>query len=289
MSGAVQTGFPPPAGPRPPAPEPRWPRWLIVATVAWAVLLAGLTWVSARKDPPTVREQRTLAEAGPVVDAAIGELIAASWGAVPALVAPDVDRGCRITPFADGAELVRAVDLAVPVGEERAALQEISDRLPTAWRAGVRVTSEGPRLRADAGDFVTVQGRPVADGRIRLTVDTGCRLVGDDYTAPGADTAGAEAGAEAGALAEALRALGSTGIEPEVVVAPCPGGGLARTVRSAAGALTASPQATLAPLAGGTPVVDTGEVYAFRRDGVAVLADLGADEVVLSATTGCAG
>ncbi|TBL38290.1 hypothetical protein EYA84_09825, partial [Verrucosispora sp. SN26_14.1] len=68
MSGAVQTGYFPPAGPRPPAPGPRWPRWLIVATVAWAVLLAGLTWRSARNDPPTVREQRTLAEAGPVVD-----------------------------------------------------------------------------------------------------------------------------------------------------------------------------------------------------------------------------
>ncbi|QKW16502.1 hypothetical protein [Verrucosispora sp. NA02020] len=286
MSGAVQTGYFPPAGPRPPAPGTRWPRWLIVATVAWAVLLAGLTWRSARNDPPTVREQRTLAEAGPVVDAAIGELVAASWGAVPALVAPEVDRGCRITPFAEGAELIRAVDLAVPVGEERAALQEISDRLPTAWRAGVRVTSEGPRLRADAGEFVTVQGRGVADGRIRLTADTGCRMIGDDYAAPGADAAGAEVGA----LTEALRTLGSTATEPdEVVAAPCPGGGSARTVRSAAGALPASPQATLAPLAGGTPVVDTDEVYAFRRDGVAVLADLGADEVVLSATTGCAG
>ncbi|MGW0501605.1 hypothetical protein [Micromonospora sp. NPDC003241] len=286
MSGAVQTGFPPPAGPRPPAPEPRWPRWLIVATVAWAVLLAGLTWRSARQDPPTVREQRTLAEAGPVVDAAIGELVAASWGAVPALVAPEVDRGCRITPFAEGAELVRAVDLAVPVGEERAALQEISDRLPTAWRSGVRVTSEGPRLRADAGEFVTVLGRPVSDGRIRLTADTGCRMVGDDYSAPGTGAAGAEVGA----LTEALRTLGGTATEPdEVVAAPCPGGGSARTVRSAAGALPTSPQATLAPLAGGTPVVDTSEVYAFRRDGVAVLADLGAGEVVLAATTGCAG
>ncbi len=259
---------------------------MVVLTVAWAVLLAGLTWVSTREDPPTVREQRTLAQAGPVVDGAIGELVAAASGAVPALIPPEIDRGCRITPFADGATLVREVELAVPGGEERARLELIADRLPATWRAGVRVTSDGPRLRADAGEFVTVKGRPVADGRLRLTVDTGCRPVGDGYTAPGPGSAGPEAGT----LAETLRALDNPATEAEVVVtAPCPGGGTARTVRSGAGPVPASPQAALAPLAGGTPVVETPEVYAYQRDGVAVLVDLHPDQVVLSATTGCAG
>ncbi|PWU57244.1 hypothetical protein DLE60_24900 [Micromonospora globispora] len=68
MSGAVQAGYAPPTGPDRPAPGRRWLRWLLAATVAWAVLLAVLTWISVRDDPPTVREQRTLAEAGPVVD-----------------------------------------------------------------------------------------------------------------------------------------------------------------------------------------------------------------------------
>ncbi|MEV6814546.1 hypothetical protein [Micromonospora sp. NPDC051296] len=255
--------------------------------MAWAVLLAGLTWMSARNDRPTVREQRTLVQAVPVVDGAIGELVAAASGAVPALVPPEVDRGCRITPFAEGATLKRQVELAVPGGEERALLEGIADRLPPAWRAGVRVTSEGPRLRADAGEFVTVQGRPVADGRVRLTVDTGCRLTGnDDYLASGPGAAGAEVQA----LTEALRALGASATDPEVLVtAPCPGGGVARTVRSASGPVSTSPQAALAPLAGGTPVVETPEVYAYRRDGVAVLVDLHPDEMLLSATTGCAG
>ncbi|WP_233513279.1 hypothetical protein [Micromonospora craterilacus] len=254
--------------------------------MAWVVLLAGLTWMSARNDPPTVREQRTLVQAGPVVDGAIGELVAAASGAVPALVPPEVDRGCRVTPFTDGATLKRQVELAVPGGEERALLERIADRLPPAWRAGVRVTSDGPRLRADAGEFVTVQGRPVADGRVRLTVDTGCRLIGNDYVA----SALGAAGTEVQALTEALRALGASATDSEVLVtAPCPGGGVARTVRSAAGSVSTSPQAALAPLAGGTPVVETPEVYAYRRDGVAVLVDLHPDEMLLSATTGCAG
>ncbi|BCJ59989.1 hypothetical protein Jiend_34110 [Micromonospora endophytica] len=254
--------------------------------MAWAVLLAGLTWYSTRNDPPTVREQRTLAEAGSVVDNAIGELVAAASDAVPALAPPEVDRGCRVTPFADGATLRREVEVAVAGGEERSLLERVAERLPAEWRAGVRVTSDGPRLRADAGEFVVVQGRPVADGRIRFHVGTGCRPIGDGYARPEAGGTGAEVGA----LTEALRALGGTSAAPETVVtAPCPGGGDARTAWSAAGEPAASPQAALAPLAGGTPVVETPEVYAYRRDGVAVLADLHPDGIRVAATTGCAG
>ncbi|GIJ21709.1 hypothetical protein [Micromonospora lutea] len=284
MSNAVRTGYPPPTGPRPPATDSRWPRWLIAATVAWAVLLAGLTWFSSVEDPPTVREQRTLSQAGPVVDGAIGELVAAVDGGVPALIPAEVDRGCRISPLADGATLTRAVDLAAPVGEEQVLLERIADQLPARWRAGVRLTPDGPRLRGDAGEFVTVTGRPATDGRIRFTVDTGCRPVGDDYGRAGS----APAGPEVGSLLEAVRALGGRAGEPESVTsAPCPGGGAARTVRSVVDQVATEPQAALAPLAGGTPVVETPDVYAYRRDGVAVLADFQPDRVVISATTGC--
>ncbi len=252
--------------------------------MAWAVLLAGLTWFSTRNDPPTVREQRTLAEAGPVVDGAIGELVAAASDAVLALAPPEIDRGCRITPFADGATLSREVELAVPGGEERAVLERVAGRLPATWRAGVRVTTDGPRLRADAGEFVVVRGRPVADGRIRLTVDTGCRLVGGGYVRPGPGAAGAEAGV----LAEALRALGGSAAGAETAVtAPCPGGGVTRTAWSGVGEPAGSPQAALAPLAGGAPVVETPQLYAFRRDGVALLADLHPDGIRVAATSGC--
>ncbi len=74
---AVETGYAPPNPGEQPGDGRRRLRWLTVATVAWAVLLAGLTWWSVRTDPPTVKEQRSLDQAGPVVDRAIGELTGA--------------------------------------------------------------------------------------------------------------------------------------------------------------------------------------------------------------------
>jgi hypothetical protein len=287
VSGVVQAGYAPSTGPDEPAPKRRPARWLLAATVAWAVLLAGLTWMSVRRDPPTVREQRTLTEAGPVVDRAVGELVAAvgDRGAV-ALVPDRIQRGCRVTPLMDGAELERAVDVLVPGAGGRELLAGIADRLPADWRAGVRVTTEGPRLRADAGDFVSVEGAVTGDGRVRLTAGTGCRPEGSGYRPPTAP-----AGPEADALALALRALGGPAAPPpDLLAAPCPAGGdrQARTVRTTIDALAASPATALAPLAAGATVVDTPTVYAYRRDAVAVVIDRTGDRVVATATTRCA-
>ncbi|MEU8299378.1 hypothetical protein AB0C04_19120 [Micromonospora sp. NPDC048909] len=284
MSGAVQAGYAPPTGPDAPAPTRRR-RWLLAASVAWALLLGVLAWISVRDDPPSVREQRSLGEAGPVVDRAIGELAAAAGGtAVWELTPARVDRGCRITPFADGATLTRGVDVAVPEGGERELLERIADRLPAGWRAGVRTTPDGLRLRADVGEFVAVDGRPGDDGWVRIIVRTGCRLVGAGY----APTTG-PAGAETVALADALRALGQPGpATPELVSAPCPGGGVARTARAAeVAAGSTDPAAALATLATGGPVLDTPDVYAYRTGPVTVLADARADHSRLTATHPC--
>ncbi|MFV2113321.1 hypothetical protein ACFHW0_13400 [Micromonospora sp. LOL_025] len=285
MNGVEAAGQAPPTGPgRPTSSGRRW-RWLLAATVAWAVLLAVLTWTSVRNDPPTVREQRTLTEAGSVVDRAIGALVAAA-GDTAVLTPPEVDRGCRVTPFADGAELSRGVDVFVAAGGEATLLERVADRLPADWRAGVRLTAEdGARLRGDAGEFVTVSGGIAGDGRVRLTVDTGCRPVGDGYDVPAADAAGAEGDA----LGEALRALGApAGQAPErVVTAPCPGGGgTARSVRSVGVPAPASPAAALAPVTR-LPVLDDSQAYAYRRGPVTVVADLSGDQVVVSVNTGC--
>ncbi|WP_353505529.1 hypothetical protein [Verrucosispora sp. ts21] len=259
---------------------------MVALTVVWGVLLAGLTWHSARNDPPTVREQRTMAQAMPRVEAAIGELVAAASGTVYALAPAEFEQGCRVTPFADGAILRRHVELAVPAGEERAVLERVAEGLPSTWRAGVRLTSDGPRLRADAGEFVTVSGRTVADGRVRLSVETGCRP---------ADAVLASLlpeyprGPESAALSAALSALGvQAGGPDELMQVACPSGGVARTRRADVAAAAQSPQAALAPLAGGTPVVATDQLYAYRHDGVAVLVELYEDRTVLAATTGCA-
>ncbi|MDG4784101.1 hypothetical protein O7614_31055 [Micromonospora sp. WMMD961] len=287
MSGAVQTGWAPSAGPAAPTPARPWRRRLLAATAAWAVLLAVLTWTSVRDDPPTVREQRSLDQAGPVVDRAVGELVRAAGAAgMLELSPPRVAEGCRVTPFADGARLRRDVGVLAPTGTERAVLAGIAERLPASWRAWVGSGLNGPELNADAGEFVAVEGRPTVDGQVRLVVDTGCRPIGSGYTPATA----AATGPEATALTVALGALGRpSDATPELVTAPCPGGGLARTVRSAGGPGPAASTAALAALAGDAPLLDKPPVYAYRTGPVTVFADLGPDATRVSATVGCPG
>ncbi|MFF0121424.1 hypothetical protein ACWD8I_09880 [Micromonospora arida] len=287
MSGAVQTGWASSAGPAAPTPAGSRRRWLLAVTVAWAVLLAGLTWISVRNDPPTVREQRSLDQAGPVVDRAVGELARAAGAAGLLELGPArVASGCRVTPFADGARLRREVGVLAATGDERAVLAGIAERLPASWRAGVGPGVDGPELRADAGEFVAVEGRPTVDGRVRLVVDTGCRPVGTGYT-PALATAGDP---EAAALTAALRALDRPGdAASELVTAPCPGGGLARTAWSANGPGPPASAAALAPLAGNGPLLDQPPVYAYRSGVVTVLAEISPDATRLAATVGCSG
>jgi hypothetical protein len=254
--------------------------------VLWALLLAGLTWRSVRDDPPTVREQRTLTEAAPVVERAVGELARAAGTAGLLELGPArVSSGCRVTPLVDGARLLREIGVLAPVGTERAVLTGIADRLPASWRAGVGPGLDGPELRADAGEFVAVAGRPTGDGRLRLTVDTGCRPPGAGW----APTPATAVDPEAAALTAALTALGRPARSaPDLVTAPCPDGTLARTARSAAGPGPAETSA-LAALAGGTPLLDNPPVYAYRAGDVTVLAELGPDAARVAATVGCPG
>ncbi|MBY8873036.1 hypothetical protein K7640_14465 [Micromonospora sp. PLK6-60] len=284
MSGAAPPGYAPPTGPRERTPSRRASRWLLVATTAWAVLLGVLVWVSVRDDPPTVREQRSLAQAGPVVDRAVGELLAAVGDAGAVVLAPDqLTRGCRITPMEDGAELTRGVSVLFAGDDVRGLLDRVAAGLPAGWRAGVRASDRGARLRADAGEFVTVEGRPVAPGRVLLTAGTGCRPIGGGYRPPSAGT-----GPEGEALDGALRALGlPSGSPREVTAAPCPAGEgtNTRTVRTAGPA--PATLAALAPAAAGSVVLDTPEVYAWRRGPVSVVVERVGEEVRVAASDGC--
>jgi hypothetical protein len=292
VSGAAEQVHAGPGGPGEPRPgRRRWGRWLLAGTVAWAVLLAGLTYLSTRTDGPTFREQRSLDRAGPVVDRAVGALAAAAGDDVAVeLTAARVARGCRLTPFRRGATLEREVLVRVGTGADpRPLLDRIADRLPVDYRAGVSVTDEGPRLRADGGEFVTVEGRLVGEGLIRLTADTGCRPVGAGYTPDRPDS-----GTERAALEQLLRALGQRGAEPpDVVTAPCPGaGGTSRTAR-----VTVQPYArsgplgpTVGPLSGPSAVVlvDSADVYAARAAATSTVAEAADDRLHLAVTTTCA-
>ncbi|WBC12694.1 hypothetical protein O7600_16035 [Micromonospora sp. WMMA1998] len=280
---AVQAGYAPPTPPDRPAAGRRRLRWLVAATVAWAVLLAGLTWWSVRNDPPTVKEQRSLDQAGPVVDRSVGVLTAAIGAdGVPALLPDRLDQGCRVTPLDDGASLERGIEVATGDVDVREVLRRVADRLPAQWRAGVSTLDGEPLLRADAGEFVAVEGRSGGPGRVLLTTATGCRPVGAGYRAPAADAA-----VESAALARALARWGGATGPVQVLAAPCPGGGTTRTARAEAAAGADQP---LAPAfgAGAAPVVDSADRYA-RAGDPAVLAERVDERVRVAVTTSCPG
>lgn len=278
---AVHPGYAPPSGPDRPPPRSRARRWLLAGTLAWAVLLAGLAWWSARTDEPTVQEQRTIGQAVPVVDDAVGRLVAALDGTAWAMTPSRVEQGCRVTPFSAGTELIRGIDVLVAEGGERDLLGKVADSLPERWRAGVRVAADGPLLRADAGEFVLVEGESTSPGRVRFTVLTGCRPTDVEFAGLLPESPPEPA------LRTALQALGRPVPErSDEVVASCPGGAKAWTQRVAAGAGPASLSA-LAPLAAGAVVIDTPEAYAYRRGSGLVVADATGDQLHLAFSTGC--
>ncbi|MFB9238946.1 hypothetical protein ACFFWC_26035 [Plantactinospora siamensis] len=328
----MSTDAPPAEQPGPQVgPPPGRPRRRILPYVvaAWAMLLLGLTYLSVRHDPPTVREQRSLAEAAPVVDRAIGALAAAAGpDALLELGEPRLDRGCRLSVARDGASLSRAVTFRTAPGDAGGLLDRISTGLPAAYRSDTRAVPDGPgpRLRADAGGFVGINGGVTAPGVIELTAATGCRPdsphpaisgpavsgpavsgpavsgpAGPGPVAPGpAGSPGSGApgsGAPVrGELSRVFAALALPGSDPAAVTAAvttvragCPDGGVAETDRAtAAGTPPGGPAVRLRSLTGAGPaVVDTPELYGFRDGQLGVLVRIVDGETRVSATRGC--
>lgn len=167
-------------------------RLLIAAATVWGVLLLGLAFLSARDGEPTVREQRSLAEATAVVDRAVADLVSAAGPSTEVEgTGRETRTGCRISLIRDGAALTATLDLRAPDADPEALLDRISRDLPERYRAGVRSTAgEGgsPTLRADAGGFVTVRGRVSGPDTVTLTLETGCRpYTGTIPTGPSGD------------------------------------------------------------------------------------------------------
>jgi len=245
--------------------------------VAWAAALGVLAYVSVRNDPPTVRDQRTIGEARPLVDRAVGELaVAAGSDAVLSISGYEVTGGCRITPFRSGETLERDVTIYTGETDAPALLDRVAERLPRSYEAGVRHGQEHDTLRADVGEFVSVRGGVTAPGVVILTVGTGCRPsapLGVEVPKPGDE--------DRRVADRMVAALGGTLDEVAVAEAPCPAGGTVRTV-SATGSRTGAGNPlrdVLVPLFGtaqaGSALVDTAERYAYRGDEamVTVVAD----------------
>jgi len=151
-------------------------RWLIIGTTVWALVLAGLGYLSYRTGPATVREQRSIGEAAPIVDRAVATLLAARpAGTRYEISEPKVSTGCRLTPFRRGAILRRDVKL-FPTGPEATLITGMAQRLPAAYAPRVGLVRGVPReLDADAGEFVVITGDVTAAGEVTFQIDTGCR------------------------------------------------------------------------------------------------------------------
>lgn len=279
----------PPGQPDPPGTQRR--RRLLAAGLAgWIVVLLVVTYVSVRRDEPTVREQRSIEEAGPVVDRTLGDLVAAAGpDVVVELAERRLRTGCEITLFRSGAAIDAAITVRAPEADAPEVLDRIASRLPAAYQAGVRHRSDGvaEALRADAGEFVAVEGELIAPGVVSLTVQTGCRPTSgetDERTTPPLPPAQTDEDP-----VRVLAALGATDLDPvDLIAVDCPGEGTARTTRSAGRGTTSRPPGAVLPRPVGTVVVtDTPEVYAYRTGALSVVVESGDGRIRVATTTGC--
>ncbi|MBF9131760.1 hypothetical protein I0C86_22745 [Plantactinospora sp. S1510] len=278
----------PPGQPDPPATQ-RSRRWLVAGLVGWIVVLLAVTYVSVRRDEPTVREQRSIEQAGPVVDRTLGDLVAAAGpDVVVELAERRLRTGCEITLFRSGAAIDAAITVRAPEAEAPEVLDRIASRLPAAYQAGVRHRSDGAAdaLRADAGQFVAVEGELVEPGVVRLTVQTGCRPTSGESEER--TTSSPPPPTEEDPV-RVLTALGATDLDPvDLIAVDCPGQGTARTARSAGRGTSTGPPGAMLPRPVGTVVVtDTPEVYAYRTGAVSVVVESGDGRIRVATTTGC--
>lgn len=230
--------------------------WVIGGLAAWALVLGGLGVVSHRTDAPTVREQRNLSEALQIVNKATGISVdLAGSDAVPAIMPVTIDKGCRITPLRDGATATGVVRFFT--ADAALLLKRLGSGFPAAYEA--KVSADGKALRADAGEFVALRGKVIGPSEVQVTVTTGCRP---------SDVESADLLMEYPQRPEpgkVLSVLGAASVEDATVAfARCPTGGPAVTAAAIGHGVTGGPAAARAHDQG-VAVVDTAEVYAYRR------------------------
>jgi hypothetical protein len=281
---------PPPVGP--PAPGPVKRRWWLVAVVAaWGVLLAGAAVWAVRNDPPTVPEQRAIADALPLVERVTGAVVAAADGPDRAIEigALTFDRDCSITPVRAGVEAIRDVVVRLRDDQIPDALESVAKALPAGYHAEVRHNEDDTRfaLHADAGSFVGVDASAQAsETALTLQVSTGCRprSAGVDYEPAPIVPPKAEVPV---AFLDALKAIGA---EPKYTAAEvaCPDGRTARTFVAEGIKASGDLGWALGDVAGGEVVIraDAHE-WAYRIKEVSLMVTQGDANARVSATVSC--
>lgn len=255
--------------------------------ITWVVVLAVLGLWSVRHDPPTVPEQRNIAQALPVLDRATSAVLAAADGPHRAvrLEALKVAHGCRLTPVRAGMEATRDVTVFVSADGARAALDAIAKGLPPGYHAHVSGSGNSGRvsLHADAGSYVGIDADLLADAQV-LTVktSTGCR------PPTALNTADPRAGDPPAALADVERAFHGTGT-PTVHALACGNGRTAATYTVNGLPRTGDLGRSLEPVTvGATVVLSDPNAWAYRAGDVSVVVNADPTSIRVSATTPCA-
>jgi len=258
--------------------------------VAWIVAVAALGWWSVRTDPPTVPEQRDIADALPVLERATGALFAAATADDRAVVLGDlrVSRNCTVTPVRGGVEASRDITVYVQADQALKALEEIAARLPADFRAEAGASSGGRRvgLYADAGGFVAIDAAADSTTQVlQLRVSTGCRPSADDADL---DSKLPSATQLPDSLRRALAALGSDDYVATVQEVACPDGGAGRTYTVDGVPAPRNLGRSLEPVIEDATVVraePAGWAYRTGTDSVVIVKD--ADSLRVSVTTAC--
>ncbi|WP_125809546.1 hypothetical protein [Actinoplanes sp. ATCC 53533] len=275
----------------PPLPRRRRRWWLIGIVVVWALLLAGLAVWSVRNDPPTVPEQRDIADALPILQRATGVVLAAADGDDRTVTLGELsfDRGCTLTPVWDGVDASREVTVRVRANQVPGTLKAIAEALPAEYAATVRKNAAGTRygLRADAGSLVGVDATAQSDATVfTLVVSTGCRPLADGVDLDPAPVAATELPPAFTAAVQALRASSTAATSSEVA---CPGGaGTARTVTADGLTAPADLGRAVQGVAAGAVIIQADpHAWAYRAGGVSVVVSDSEASARVTATTGC--
>jgi hypothetical protein len=258
--------------------------------VAWALLLAVLALWSAGHNAPTVPEQRDIAQALPYLDRAAGAMLAAADadGRAVVLGARVLDRDCHVTPLRPGVQGLRDVTVHVRADRAAATFDGIAAALPAAFHARVRHSPAGTQhdLYADAGGFVAIDATARSDDTtFTMRASTGCRPLAGGVDLDPSDP---PVTAPPAAFGTAVAALGGASTDATGREAPCPAGGVARTVVS--GQLPA-PRDLGVALTGIVPTAAVVEAdprqWAYRDGGVSIVVTEAAGHARVSATIGC--
>lgn len=256
-------------------------RWLIVAAVVWGLVVIGLGYWSLRHGQPTAREQTTIGEALPTVNAALGDLAGTldEATAVPVLGGyVQVGQSCSVTVAREGARYERILYVFTRPGSEPALLKQVRNGLPERYKAEL---SKADVLSADAGDFVSIRGGVTSPGQVRFTADTGCRPQ-DSRVRDAEPSAAAAARAPVQAVLDRLQLGTATW---QAYQTACPTGGTLWTVEAD---VKGAPKSLVEALKPDTDaIVARPDVVAYRTGGAGIVVRILNGGVTVTSSTGC--